>query len=91
MPPVSYKPKGSGGFAKSYGFKTTVKKLAHYYSDYKKMFIVAIILALIGGAASTAGIIMNGFLYSRYIIPFNSVLISSGVVDPTSFILTSFI
>jgi ABC-type multidrug transport system fused ATPase/permease subunit len=66
MPPPN---KNMGKSGKPKNVKQTIKDLIFYYRDYKKMFIVAIILALIGGIAATAAILVNGFIYSRFIIP----------------------
>lgn len=64
MPPMEVKQIG-----KPKNTKLTIKELAYYYRNYKKIFIVAIVLALIGGVASVAGILFNGIVYSEYIIP----------------------
>jgi hypothetical protein len=66
MPPPN---KNMGKSGKPKNIKQTIKDLIFYYHDYKKMFIVAIVLALIGGIAATAAILINGFIYSRFIIP----------------------
>jgi hypothetical protein len=60
QPTIGNKPKN---------FKETIKKLLIYYKNYKKMFFVALIIALIGGVASTLSIIFSGILYAQYIIP----------------------
>jgi ABC-type multidrug transport system fused ATPase/permease subunit len=60
---------GVGEIGKPKNTKLTIKELAFYYRNYKKMFIVAIVLALIGGIASVFGILFNGIIYSQYIIP----------------------
>jgi ABC-type multidrug transport system fused ATPase/permease subunit len=64
MPPMKISQAG-----KPKNFKSTVKELAFYYRNYKTIFIVSIVLALIGGIASVLGILFNGIIYSQYIIP----------------------
>ncbi|MDR3257867.1 MAG: ABC transporter ATP-binding protein/permease, partial [Mycoplasmataceae bacterium] len=96
MPPMG--PRGVGKLGgKPKNFKKTLRELAFYYRNYKKLFIVAIILAFIGAVAAVAGIIVNGYIYAHYIIP--SVVIT-GSHDPLyplpkipyeEFVLVSFI
>jgi ATP-binding cassette subfamily B protein len=87
MPPMGSKASKMGA-SKPKNIKQTIRDIVFYYRDYKKMFIVSIVLALIGGIAATAAILINGFLYSRYIIP-SVALINSG--DYALFGLFSFI
>ncbi|MDR1234950.1 MAG: ABC transporter ATP-binding protein/permease [Mycoplasmataceae bacterium] len=49
--------------------KKTIRELSFYYRNYKKLFVVAVILSLIGGLAATSAILLNGFIYCKYIIP----------------------
>jgi hypothetical protein len=85
MPPA-FANRGVNKLAAPNNLKQTVKELAFYYRNFKSMFIVAIVLSLIAGTASTVGIIMNGFIYAQYIIP--SVAIAGNY---TEFGLISFL
>jgi hypothetical protein len=49
--------------------KQTIGELTFYYRNYKKMFIVAVILSLVAGIAATSAILLNGYIYSEFIIP----------------------
>jgi hypothetical protein len=62
--------------------KQTIRELAFYYRNYKKMFIVAIILSLIGGLAATSAILLNGFIYSKFIIPSAVITTSHSPLPP---------
>jgi ABC-type multidrug transport system fused ATPase/permease subunit len=68
MPPLGPRSVGKIG-GKPKNFKKTLRELAFYYRNYKKLFIVAIVLAFIGACAAVAGIIINGYVYSQFIIP----------------------
>jgi ABC-type multidrug transport system fused ATPase/permease subunit len=91
MPPMGPKTVGKLG-GKPKNFKKTLRELAFYYRNYKKLFIVAIILAFVGAVAAVAGIILNGYIYAHYIIPSSAIPL---VTDPLHygdyFILISFI
>lgn len=67
MPPFGSR--FSGGAKTKFNLKATIKQLAHYYRNYKKLFIVAVFLSLIAGICSTAAVILNGYIYCWYIIP----------------------
>jgi hypothetical protein len=68
--------------SKPINIKQTIRELAFYYKNYKKMFIVALILSLIGGLAATSAILLNGFIYSDYIIPSAVITISHSSNPP---------
>jgi hypothetical protein len=70
--------------------KKTIRELAFYYRNYKKMFIVSVILSLIGGIAATSGILLNGFVYAHYIIPSAIITGSAGAIPYAEFGLISF-
>jgi hypothetical protein len=55
--------------------------MSFYYRNYKKLFIVAIILSLIGGVAATSAILLNGFIYSKFIIP-SAIITNSNLPNP---------
>jgi ATP-binding cassette subfamily B protein len=83
--------------SKPTNIKQTIRELAFYYRNYKKMFIVAVILSLIGGIAATSAILLNGYIYSEFIIP-SAVITQSHAtgspippIDYTTFGLVSFI
>jgi ABC-type multidrug transport system fused ATPase/permease subunit len=90
MPPLG--PKGVGKLGgKPKNFKKTLRELAFYYRNYKKLFIVAIILAFVGAVAAVAGIIVNGYIYAHYIIPSVIIPMLPGEIDYGLFGLVSFI
>jgi ABC-type multidrug transport system fused ATPase/permease subunit len=91
MPPMSQKQASKMGASKPKNIKQTIRDIVFYYRDYKKMFIVSIILALIGGIAATGAILINGFLYSRYIIPSMTLIPPLGSGNYAMFGLFSFI
>jgi ABC-type multidrug transport system fused ATPase/permease subunit len=86
MPPMQPGRGPIKGTAKLKNPKETIKKLVQYYKSYKLMFIVAVVIALIGGAATVAGVLLSGFLYDIFLIP-NFM----PDADPALFDLISFI
>jgi hypothetical protein len=79
MPPMG--PRSVGKLtSKPTNIKQTIRELAFYYRNYKKMFIVAVILSLIGGIAATSAILLNGFIYSKYIIP-STIIADSHILE----------
>jgi hypothetical protein len=67
--------------SKPTNIKETIRELAFYYRNYKKMFIVAVILSLIAGITATSAILLNGYIYSEFIIPSTVI---SGSHNPSS-------
>jgi hypothetical protein len=79
---ASFGPRGVGKLTnKPTNLKKTIRELTFYYRNYKKLFIVAVILSLIGGVAATSAILLNGFIYSKYIIP-SAVITESHLPNP---------
>jgi hypothetical protein len=89
MPPFGPQRNIKHGKKPSLKLKKTIRELAFYYRNYKTMFIVAIILSLIAGICTTAAILLNGYLYSLYIIP--SMLVEISIKGYGLFGLVSFL
>jgi hypothetical protein len=82
MPPMIGQNSIKSLSSKSINIKKTIRELSLYYHNYKKLFFVAIFLSLIGGVAATSAILLNGYVYSKFIIPSAIIYASQTTSSP---------